>query len=263
MITGALIFAYNNEAFDYVRMAELAASRVRRHLGIPVAVVTDSPTNGNFDQVVIHSAPARDSRWFPDAKMRAIWHNHTRPDAWDLTPWDRTLLIDADMVVASDRLKVLLDHASQSVLCHRSAYDVTGINDFSGLGQLGRYAWPLAWATVMIFDRSAHAQAIFACMKMVRSNWTHYRQIYHESSPTYRNDHALTIAQNMANGHTPTWPTIPWSLATVMPEHQITQTDVDRYRIDFVRADNRLAWVEVQGIDLHVMGKRSLGTLTA
>lgn len=263
MTVGALIFAYNNEAFEYVRMAAWTAQNIRRHLGIPVAVVTDRPTDLDFDRVIIHAGESRDSRWFVDANQRAAWHNQTRADAYDLTPWDRTLLIDADYVVASHSLKVVLDLPDQSVLCHRGAWDVTGMNDFHALNHLGKYRWPLCWATVVVFNRDQHAKMVFDCMRMIRDNWNHYRQIYHEPSAVYRNDHSLTIALNIANGHWPEWPVIPWSLATVLPEHRVTRVGQDRYRVDFRRSDNRPAWLEIAGQDFHAMGKRSIMDMLA
>jgi len=261
MTTGALIFAYNNEAFDYVRMAAWVAEHVRRHLGIPVAVVTDRPTDLPFDRVILQDSPAQDSRWFSDANQRVAWNNHGRPDAFDLSPWDRTLLIDADYVVASDRLRMILDCSYLIVAYHDRAYDVTGMNNFQALNRLGAYDWPLAWATVLIFDRSRHAQLMFQSMKMIRDNWQHYREIYHDRNRTYRNDHALTIALNIVNGHTPARNHLPWSLATVMPEHKLTQTGLDRYRVQFVRPDNKPAWLELVGQDFHAMGKQSLMAL--
>ena len=55
MTTGALIFAFNNEHTDYVGMAAWSADRIRRHLNIPVAVITDctDPEQLNkFDHVI-------------------------------------------------------------------------------------------------------------------------------------------------------------------------------------------------------------------
>lgn len=54
MTTGALIFAFNNEATDYVSMAAWSAKRIRHYLKIPVAVVTDKPTDLDFDRVISH-----------------------------------------------------------------------------------------------------------------------------------------------------------------------------------------------------------------
>lgn len=258
MTTGALIFAYDNEAFDYRRMATWAAGNIRRHLGIPVAVVTDRPSDGDFDRVIVHDVGPSGERSFVDAARRAAWHNHSRADAWDLSPWDCTLLLDADYVVASDRLRAVLDHTDTGVLCHRHASDITGMNDFCSLNRLGAYDIALAWATVVVFDRSPHAKLVFQCMRMIRDNWSHYQQIYQDRGRNYRNDHALTIALSITDGHTRSHHQIPWSLASVMPEHKLSQLGLDRYRLDFVRSDNRSAWIEIAGQDFHAMGKQSL-----
>lgn len=257
MTTGALIFAYNNDAFDYVRMAAWSAGNIRRHLGIPVTVVTDRPTELDFDHVIVHDSQAQDSRWFGDIYQRVPWHNYSRPDAFDLTPWDRTLLLDADYVVASDQLLTLLSHDAD-FLCHRWARDATGINDFQALNVFGRYHMPMSWATVVMFQRSEHTRQVFSGMKMVRQHWNHYKNIYQVRAKTYRNDHALSIALNIANGHSGQIDHIPWDLVTVMPEHGLKQVALDHYRVDFVKPDNRPAWIDMQGQDFHAMGKRSL-----
>ena len=258
MTTGAVIFAYNNEAFDYVRMAAWTAANVRRHLDIPVALVTDQPTDHEFEHVILHPTPPRDRRWFEDAKCQVAWNNWSRPDVWDLTPWDRTLLIDADYVVASDRLRALLDHPGEVFFCHDRAQDATGMNDFAALNRLGAYDWPLCWATVIVFDRAPHARLTFESMRMIRDNWLHYQQIYHDRGRNYRNDHALTIALNITNGHVLGNNHIPWPLITVMPEHRLTEVSQDRYRLTYRKPDNRTAYIEVAGQDFHAMGKQSL-----
>jgi polyphosphate kinase len=106
MTTGALIFAHNNEHTDYVSMARWSARNIERHLDIPVHIVTEKDnSDGN-------------ARWFDDYQSHVEWHNQSRVTAYDISPWDRTLLLDADYVVASDQLKTILD-APQDFLCHR------------------------------------------------------------------------------------------------------------------------------------------------
>lgn len=261
MTTGALIFAYNNDCFDYVRMAAWSAANIRRHLGIPVALVTDQPTDLEFDRVIIHSSISEDRRWFSDIDQHVPWNNQARPESFDLSPWDRTLLLDADYVVASDQLRVLINDDRDQLLCHRWARDATGVNDFQGLNYFGAYQMPLYWATVMLFNRSKSSQHVFDCMKMIRANWTHYKNIYRDRSKTYRNDHALSIALNIVNGNQQNIAAIPWDLVTVLPECQLTQLDTDHYKVNFTKPDNRPAWVNIKGQDFHAMGKKALGDI--
>jgi hypothetical protein len=247
MTTGALIFARNNEEIDYVAMAHWSACNIKRHLGIPTHIVTDNAPNSN-------------TRHFTDVG-NVTWHNHNRMDAYRLSPWDRTLVLDADYVVASDQLTPVLE-ADQDFLAHRWAYDITGCNTFEGLNYFGNNHMPMWWATVMMFRRSRYAELIFSSMQMIRDNWTHYRNLYKNNSPTYRNDHALSIALGIVNGHILNHPGIPWALASLTPEHKLTQIAQDRYRVDFINTENRARWVELHQ-DFHAMGKQQLGAIVA
>jgi hypothetical protein len=259
---GALLFAINNETTDYVQLAAWSADNIRRHLDIPVAVIVDRPlANHNFDQVIVICKSGNNTRYFPDYQTQVTWHNNSRVDAYDLSPWDATLLLDVDYVVATDTLKVLFD-TNQDFLAYRWAYDVTGQNDFSGLNYFGNYKMPQWWATVMYFRRSRQAELIFDTMKMIRNNWDHYRHIYSNSKATYRNDHALTIALGVVNGHTLDHPGIPGSLATLMPDNKISCLKQDQYRIDYITTQQHPRWITVQQ-DIHVMAKRELEALIA
>lgn len=247
MKTGALIFARNNEQIDYVAMARWSAKNIERHLEIPTHIVTDSAPNTN-------------SRHFSDVG-NVTWHNHNRMDAYRLSPWDRTLVLDADYVVASDQLKSLLT-ADQDFLAHRWAYDVTGCDNFEGLNSFGDNRMPMWWATVIMFRKSRYAELIFNSMQMIRDNWNHYRNLYKNTTPTYRNDHALSIALGIVNGHTLNHPGIPWALASLTPNHRLIQLEQDQYRVDFVNKENQARWITLTQ-DFHAMGKQQLGAIVA
>ena len=248
MTTGAVIFARNNEHMDYVSMARWSAKNIKRHLGIPTHIVTDdSRTDGG-------------SRHFADAGT-VTWHNTNRMDAYRLSPWDRTLVLDADYVVATDQLRSILD-CDADFLAHRWAYDVTGCNDFQGLNYFGGVNMPMWWATVMVFNKCKQAELIFDTMAMIRDNWTHYKNIYKNNSRTYRNDHALSIALLIMNGHTLDHPGIPWRMSTLTPEHQLSRLSQDQYRVDFVNTQGQARWIQLNQ-DFHAMGKGQLGAIIA
>jgi hypothetical protein len=248
MTTGALIFARNNEHIDYVSMARWSARNIERHLGIPTHIVTDDSRDDSG------------ARHFNDVGT-VTWHNTNRMDAYRLSPWDRTLVLDADYVVASNQLRGILD-CDADFLAHRWAYDVTGCNNFEGLNYFGDVRMPMWWATVMVFNKSKTAELIFDTMAMIRDNWTHYRHIYKNNTPTYRNDHALSIALLTVNGHTLNHNSIPWRLASLTPEHKLSQLNQDSYRVDFVNGEGKNRWTELHQ-DFHAMGKQQLGDIVA
>lgn len=262
MTTGALIFAFNNEQTDYVAMAAWSADNIHRHLDIPVAVVTNDPEqaarNGGFDRIIAAEVLSGGTRWFEDYQNTVTWHNAGRVDAYSLSPWQRTLVLDADYVVSSNQLLSGL-HCEQEFLCYRTAVSVT--DDLSGLNQFGQHSFPMWWATVMIFNRCNHAQWIFDSMSMVRNNWQHYRDIYGIDRATYRNDFALSIALGIVSGHTMAVDALPGSMITVMPDQRLEQIDQDQYRITYQDQSNRKQYVEIAGLDFHAMGKRDLGEI--
>jgi hypothetical protein len=263
MTTGALIFAFNNEQIDYVALANWSANNIHRHLGIPVCLVTDTEpaTPHVFDRVVIAQPVNAGQRYFSDYDTTVTWHNTNRMDAYTLSPWDQTLVLDADYVVASDQLRTVLN-SRQDFVCHRWARDVTGLQTFEDLNYFGNHRMPMWWATVMMFRRSTSAELLFEMMQMIRGNWTHYRNLYKNPIATYRNDHALSIALNTLNGHTLQVDSIPGTLASLTPEHQLTQLDADSYRVDFLTPDKKPRWIMLTQ-DFHAMGKQQLGAIVA
>lgn len=260
---GALIFAFNNEQIDYLSLSAWSAHRIHQHLDIPVCLVTDiDAVDPVFDCVIKTDAGPSTGRHFSDYGVNVVWHNGNRASAYELSPWDTTLVLDADYIVASNRLGTLLD-IDLDFLAHNHAYDVTGRNDFSGLNRFGRHSMPMWWATVMLFRRSKQAKLIFDSITMIRDHWSHYRNLFGNSQATFRNDHALTIALGTVNGHILNHSAIPWSLASLTPEHQLSQTDTDSFRVDFAIEDNKTRWIEIKNQDFHAMGKKNLGEIVA
>jgi hypothetical protein len=249
MTTGALIFAFNNKHIDYVSMAKWSAKNIERHLGIPTRIVTDADV----------TPAGQHTRKFEDLPESVTWYNGNRVDAYSLSPWDRTLLLDADYVVASNQLKCLLE-IDQDFLAHNTAYDVTNHPNFDEHNYFGRYKMPMWWATVMMFRRSKQAELIFESMQMIRNNWKHYCALYGVARTTYRNDFALSIALGIVNGHTLDHRSISWNLATVTHDQRLTQIDQDHYRVEFVTQDKKPRWVTLNH-DFHAMGKGQLGAI--
>jgi hypothetical protein len=265
MTTGALIFAFNNEQTDYLEMAAWSAENIRRHLGIPVAVVTDvkdSSRNRAFDQVIKATPATGGTRYFEDYEATVSWHNAGRTDAYVLTPWERTLVLDADYVVSSGQLRHIID-ADSDFLCHRFAFDLAQGERLNELNQFGQHGLPMWWATVMMFRKSTTAQFIFDSMNMIKSNWQHYRDLYGIQKSTYRNDFALSIALGIVSGHTGKVDEIPWDLNSVLPNAMVSRfnSDPDSYLLTYADQEKKPKQISFAGLDFHAMGKKHLGDI--
>lgn len=257
--TGVLIFAYNNSHFDYLKMAEWSTKNIHRHLDLPVTVVTDvEDTSGyDFDDVVYVPSGEPSSRHFIDIQQNVDWYNKNRVDAFNISPYDTTIVIDADYVVASSNIRRLL-YTSSDFMCHRYAYDLCFRSSLDGLNFFGQYSMPMWWATLMIFEKTRRTEMVFDVMRMVRDHWDHYRHICEFDRSTYRNDYALSIALNVTKHRRCT---IPWNLASVLPECKLEQEDKDAYSLTYEIDDRKMRTIVINGIDFHAMGKKDLGEI--
>jgi|DEB3_MinimDraft_2_1074329.scaffolds.fasta_scaffold14054_2 hypothetical protein len=262
MTTGAVIFAFNNEKTDYVKMAAWSAKRIRRWLDIPTTVITDSldPELSNQFDRVIHAAPETGgSRYFEDYAGSVSWHNAGRTSAYNLSPYDQTLVLDSDYVVCSNQLQAIIN-APQDFLAHRTALDATR-PDEPFLDTFGRNRFPMWWATVMMFRKSITAQYIFDSMTMIKANYQHYRDLYGITERNYRNDYALSIALGLVSGHTLQVDSIPWPMISVLPSAELEKNSAGNneiWTIKYPGADGKPKTIGIAGQDFHAMGKRHL-----
>jgi len=209
---------------------------------------------------VIYADPlGENSRWFGDIQDHVPWHNGNRVDAYNLSPWDQTLVLDADFLINSEELKVVLD-SPQEFMCFRSAFNLARPEE-EFLNTFGTYRYPMYWATVMMFRRSNTAQYIFDAMQMIRENWKHYRDLYHIAQPAYRNDYALSIALGIVSGQTLKVDAIPWGMPSVVPESKLTLDNETFWNIEYQDAQGKCKTVSIVGVDFHAMGKRDLGEI--
>ena len=268
MTRGAVLFAFNNDRVDYVSQAQWSAPRISRHLDIPVTLVTDQePDNTSmFDQVIIRASRSGGTRKFDhmNADSSATWFNRGRCRAFDVSPYDETLVLDTDYIVASDRLKVLFDSA-QDLLCHREVLDVTDRKNFARDTRFGETEFPMWWATVLYFRRTRLSESVFDMMSMIEDNWYHYSRLYKFNQEPYRNDYAISIALNTVYGHLPAAvPSIPWPLFTSFYDVYLNQLEDDVFQLNYVRmVENQARHFRMilRECDLHVMNKPDLGKI--
>ena len=109
MTQGVLIFAFNSLKFNYYDMARHSARRAKHFLNLPVTLITDTDSlpgnfnDGTWDKVITITPDKNNVRdW-------GQWINKGRYMAYDLSPYDETILIDADYVINSDKLLKTFD----------------------------------------------------------------------------------------------------------------------------------------------------------
>lgn len=251
-MTGALLYAFDSE-IKYTKIAVECAKRIDQYLDIPVTLVTDQPIDEKvFDRVIVVDKPAtKNYRYWQDTDTTTEWHNSGRSGALDVTPYDRTLLVDIDYMINSSVLGNLLV-SPQSFFAHKTVMPITKRIITETFGQ---HKTPMWWATVVVFDKSQFSKDVFRMWQMVESNYQHYANVFGFDARKFRNDYALSIALLVANGNTvPEQCNIPWPLVNVDPDLAVT-LDVDKWSI------NEEFYTRNQ--DLHILGKSYLENVYA
>jgi hypothetical protein len=261
MSRGVLLFAFNSPKYNYYEMAVATAKRVNHFLGLPVTLITDADSlpeyeEYSFDSVTIVEADKNNRRdW-------GVWINKGRYRAYELSPYDETLLLDTDYMVNSDKLLKTFDLPTD-FCCH----DTTSFLMHPKVPQevLSVYSFNTLWATVVTFKKTQRAKQIFECLEMVQKNFEHYANIHGFISVTFRNDYALTLATRIANGHTtPIEDVIPWNLLHVGKNTSVYRNNDDEFNTEYtVMFDNwnrgkiRKEYTTIKDMDFHVMNKEN------
>jgi hypothetical protein len=250
MSKGVLFFAFNTSEVDYVKMANLSAERVNRFLNLPVTLITDSPTqlsNHNFDNILLLDSD--DS----NTKGNKVWKNKGRYNAYDLSPYDETLLLDVDYIVNSNQLNKVFDFYND-FCCHRTTHFL--MQNKSEEEFMGTHSQQILWATVVFFKKTIRMKLFFDCVKMVQENYTHYINLHGMLSTTFRNDYAFTIANRIINGHIDE-PTdfIPWNLTHVGKDATVTRYSDAAYKV--YSKKEKKSFIKIKDFDFHMLDKEN------
>lgn len=272
MTTGALIFAQNTVGVDYVKLALFAAKRVKEHLGIPVSLATDStdwlsfyPEHTEvFDKVIPIVGNTNQQKRFYDGTLvykMAEWKNLTRNQAYDITPYDRTLVLDSDYIINSDTLVKALNN-DYTFQIYRKSFDLALNRDNSCFQRINQYSIPFYWGTVFIFEKTASTRSLFDLIEYIKTNWEYFRIIYKIDAPNFRNDFAFSIAIHIMNGNT------EGDFAQELPGLMTYTLDRDimvemknnkmKFLVEKAHYPGEYTLVSTNATDVHVMNKQSL-----
>jgi len=259
MSRGAILFAFNSSKYNYYAMAEHTAKRINHFLDLPVTIVTDknsllSKSKYSFDKVITVEPDLNNTR------DGIPWINKGRYQAYELSPYDETLLLDVDYIVNSDKLLKCFDFYND-FCCHDTTSYLMQPNVVQEY--LSSYSYKTLWATVVAFRKTNRAQQIFQTLEMVQKNYDHYANIHSFVAGVYRNDYALTLALRIVNGHT-TLPgdIIPWNLLHAGKNTSVFANTDDTFNTEYtVLYDNwqkgkiRKEYLIIKDMDFHVMNK--------
>ena len=274
MSKGVLTFARNNSQVDYLKQAIFLAKRVRKYLNLPTTVATDSvdylaeayPNYKEvFDTVIeLDWTDTHSLKRYYDGSItqkRLEFKNDSRCLAFDISPYDETILLDTDFIIADDVLKNCFDQ-DLDFLIYKNAYDLANFRDYSEFDYVSDTSVDFYWATCVFFRKTDTNNIFFDLIKHIQENWSYYNSVYQINSVTYRNDHAFSIAIHIMNGYQ------PGNFAGRMPGKLFYTTDkdlivelIDKRFLFLVEKESHLGEyvpIRFQNSSVHVMNKFSL-----
>lgn len=275
MTRGILIYAHNNRTVDYALMALISGGLAKKNLQVPVSLITDASTiawmeESNilhhavdiFEHIITVDRPATDNqRHLNDGQTGQTipFINTNRSTAWDLSPYDRTLLIDSDFFVLSNSLGEYWD-IDKDVMLGDAINDI--FND-SRIGYLDKHVSDtgvkLYWATTVMFSKSSNAKLFFDTVNYIKENYTQFANVFRFDSRQFRNDIAFSIAKHILDGYQQTdIGSLPRVLSTLDKDilHGVDGSTLT-FLVDY-KFTNSYCLVAIAALDIHIMNKQSV-----
>lgn len=281
MTQGIVLFAYNTEQINYLRLATVAAQYAKRYMpAYPITLITTKGNwewftnntdqkiiDGSFDNVVYANPPQQhnkrthfDSPWH---KFTSDFQNGNKHQVIDLSPYDQTMLLDIDYIVQNNQLEYVFESDSPVTLFHHAE---TLIREPAAQAQqyLNEQGIPMLWSTVIYFDRRQSVTKLFFDLwAHVSENYAFYQLLYNFPGKLYRTDFCVSIAAHILNGM------ISGSVIQDFPQPMIYMSQKD----DIAKINQADEWVylvnnraerwnntltKIKNENVHVMNKRSI-----
>ena len=278
------MFAHNNREIDYFRMAVVNALLVKRHLGVPVCVVTDKDSYDygvkSLGKDLIDSAISiikfvdtsssfrrSNTKIYRDTvhkQKKLPFYNLNRCDAYDLSPFEQTLLIDTDYLILGNTLNTCWD--SKNTFMMNYAWRDINFSRKLELDYVNDAGITMYWATVVYFTRDEFSENFFTLCKHIRENTEYYRDLYKWPESIFRNDFVFSIAGHMINGlqdkSVPQLPTTLYKTFDFDDVHSIvSDTEIIMY-MEKASEPGDYTLARWSKNDLHVMNKWALNRIS-
>jgi hypothetical protein len=283
---GVLMFAHNNTEIDYFRLAVVNALLVQKNLGIKnITVVTDPHSLAQGEKtlgkrlikkainniVVIDKDiqfKAKNQRLYKDTSHTAKYlpfYNVNRCDAYDISPYDETILIDVDYLILSDTLNSCWGHNNE-LMMNWKFQDIMYERKDPSLNRLYDMGITMYWATVVYFRKTEYVESFFNIVKHVKDNPQYYKDLYKWHGTLYRNDFSFSIAAHVMSGFVdkgiPQLPTTLYKSFDTDDIHSAVDENTIVMYLEKPRSPGDFMLTKWQGVDLHVMNKWAINRVS-
>ena len=275
MTQGILIYAHNTRAVDYALLSVISAGLAKKHLSMPASLVTDDSTvswmkqsqifhlaEKVFENIIVADRPiTNNQRRLYDGENNSTvpFVNVNRDTAWNLTPYDRTLLIDSDFLIFSDVLNKYWN-IDCDLLIGESINDIYSQDRMKYLDRhVSDTGVKLYWATTVMFTKNQNTRLFFDTVNHVKENYRHYADVFRFDHRQFRNDIAFSVSKHILDGY------VESNLGTLPPILSALDRDilyeVNDQRLTFLidhKLDSNYCAASISGVDIHIMNKQSI-----
>ena len=283
---GVIMFAHNNTEIDYFRLAVVNALLVQKNLGIKnVTVVTDphslkqgEKTLGKrlikkaINNIIViekdKKFKALNQRLYKDTSHTTKYlpfYNVNRCDAYDLSPYDETLLIDVDYLILSATLNHCWGHNNE-LMMNWKYQDIMYERKDPSLARLNDMGITMYWATVVYFRKTEYVKSFFNIVSHVKNNPQFYKDLYQWQGTLYRNDYSFSIAAHMMSGFVdkgiPQLPTTLYKSFDTDDIHSAVDENTVIMYLEKPRSPGDFMLTKWQKLDLHIMNKWAINRVS-
>jgi len=285
MSRGILFFASNNDNINYLKIALLNAYMCKKNLGedTKITVVTSTTSldwnvdikneiEATFDKIIIDDKTTGEDniRRYSDTQYYSVkdrFINGNRNSAYDLSPYDETLLLDVDFLMLDGSMNAIWGCA-EDFLINDAALGLDHLPLDGEEFRLNQTGIKMVWATAIYFKKSERAKMVFDLVSFIKENWEYYKLLYGFGGYLYRNDFAFSIALHILNGFIENeefkkLPT-PFILTSTDRDH-IHQVGLNSITIMFndmgmkhQNHEHAFYITKIKGHNVHIMNKMSL-----
>ena len=244
MKKGVLLFCFDTVDHKYHKILERCVYLLKKNLKLEITVVTNFETFKNLSPLGFINYKFIEPE-IGNKKNGQEWKNVDRHMAYELSPYDVTLVMDIDYFCFTDNLKQFLD-TRYDFLISKNAHDLSNRNSFD----MRRFSMiDMVWATVFVFRKGNKARRIFDMVKYVKSFYSYFMDLYRITDKRFRNDYAFAIALEQANGFI-SYDTLPIKLHTLPPDCRVIGIQDDGIAWHF---NDQINYIKDQ--DVHVLNK--------
>jgi hypothetical protein len=274
MKKGVVVYAHNNRQIDYAMLACISGGLAKKHLNVPVTLITDPTTyqwmeHSSIDQtaksifeniIFVDKPQSHNKRRLYDGPHSDMipFENENRYTVYNITPYDRTLLIDSDFLIWSNNISKYWD-VEEDILLGESINDIYSQQRLGYLDQyISETGVKLYWATTVMFTKNPKSKLFFDTVECIKKNYKWFADVFRFDDRQYRNDISFSLAKHIIDGFEQNTVSLP-SLTTALDRDFLYSVDGKKltFLIDH-RLDNNFCAATISDTDIHVMNKQSI-----